>query len=92
MKMKTINFLIGLTAILIFYDTIGIIAAGVILNAIANQTHNTATIFDTWWQIVLFVVEILLLAGLGFLIFYKIKLGKRAGKGGAKDEKETQRS
>lgn len=81
MKIKTLNFLIGLDAILMFYDTVGIIAAGIILNAVANQTHNTATIFDSWWQIVIFILDILLVMSLAILIFFRIKEGKKNKKG-----------
>ena len=42
--------------ILVVLLTGGIIGCWYVLNAIAAQTHNVVTIFDTWWQILMFAL------------------------------------
>lgn len=58
---------------MIFYLTIGFIAAYIILNAIANQTHNQSSIFENWWQTLIFVLDIICIFLLGVSIFSMIK-------------------
>ena len=53
----------GLCAIFVFYLTIGFIAAWLILNQIAAQTSHTASPFGTWWQVAVFVADIVFAIG-----------------------------
>lgn len=53
----------GACAIAVFYLTIGFIAAWMILNQIAAQTSHTASPFGTWWQVAVFVADIVFALG-----------------------------
>lgn len=65
MKKLPWGIIAGICGIVVFFTIVGTIAAYIILGAIANQTSDTATIFDTWYQTLLFIADILF--GLGFL-------------------------
>lgn len=78
MKKRPFGFLVGLCVILIFYFTVGLVASHLILSAIAAQTRNTVSIFDTWWQTTMFVLDILTFLGLGYLIVSQILAKKRS--------------
>lgn len=54
----------GICAIVVFYLTAGVIVAFMILNSVAAQTNNAATLFDTWWQTLIFVLDIVAAAAL----------------------------
>lgn len=56
----------GICAMVVFFSTVGVIAAFIILNSIAGQTHTVATMFDEWWQTALFVVDIIF--AIGFVV------------------------
>lgn len=49
----------GASGILFFYCLVGVIAAQFIAAQVSGQTGQTATIFDTWWQVLLFVCVLL---------------------------------
>lgn len=59
MKKTPWGILAGAFMIATFYLTIGIIISYFILGAIADATSINATIFDTWWQTLLFVADII---------------------------------
>ena len=48
----------GACAILVFYLTIAFVASWMILDRIAAQTSHSASPFGTWWQILIFVIDI----------------------------------
>lgn len=73
------KFVLGFSIIMIFYLTIGFIASYIVLNAIANQTHNTASMFGTWWQILIFVFDLIFMIMLAFSILSIIKNRKIRG-------------
>lgn len=77
MLKKLLNFLIGLFSVFIFYDTAGIIAGYIISDAIANQTHNSATLFDSWWQILIFVLDFVFAICLALCVYFRIREGKK---------------
>ena len=54
----------GICGLVVFFSTVGIIAAYVVLNNIAVQTGMAATLFDEWYQVLLFLVDILFALGL----------------------------
>lgn len=54
----------GICAIAVFYLTASVIVAFVILNSVAAQTNTAATLFDTWWQTLVFVLDIAAVLGL----------------------------
>ena len=72
----------GVCAMAVFFATVGVIAAFIVLNSIAGQTNTTATLFDEWYQTVLFIADIIFAMGLiGSVVMYvlKAKANKRFG-------------
>lgn len=57
--------LAGYCFILALFVTIGIIAAYLIIGAISGLTLVETTIFDSWWQTLLFVADVFLVFGFG---------------------------
>lgn len=81
MKKLPWGIIAGVCAILLFYLTLGFVGAYVIFSAIANQTHSAFSPFENWWQILMFIVDLLSLAGFVFsLVMYILK--KKDEKGG----------
>ncbi len=67
----------GVLFVLVFYITIGIVAAYLILNGIAGATSGSITLFTNWWQSLLFAADIVfgvLLIGC-FVMFILKKVG-----------------
>lgn len=64
--------------ILVILLTGGIIGGWFIVNAVAGQTGNTATIFSNWWQVLIFILDIIALPlTVGcYYIFFKFKKEK----------------
>ena len=68
------GILAGICAIVAFFAIVGTVAAFIILNGVAGQTNDTATLFDEWYQVVLFIVDIISVLGLvGSVTLYFIK-------------------
>lgn len=65
MKKIPWGIVVGICAIAVFYLTVGMIVAFVILGAVAGQTNTDATLFDNWWQTLIFVLDIIAIFGLG---------------------------
>ena len=79
--MKKIRWRIigGACAILVFYLTIAFVASWMILDRIAAQTSHSASPFGTWWQILIFVIDIAAALGVAAcytLMIVNIKRGK----------------
>lgn len=53
----------GICAMIAFFAITGTVAAYIILNGVAAQTSETVTLFDNWYQTVLFVLDILSILG-----------------------------
>ena len=68
MKKKNYKTLAGALAIVVFYLTAAIVISYVILEAMARATNTHATLFDSWWQTLLFVADVLGAAGIVFCI------------------------
>lgn len=49
-----------------FFLTLAVVVAFVILNAIAGATSGGVTLFTNWWQTVLFIADVLIVACLVF--------------------------
>ena len=54
----------GACAILVFYLTVGFVVSWMILDKIAAQTSHSASPFGTWWQVLLFVLDIVFVLGI----------------------------
>ena len=57
--------LAGVFGILCFYCVAGVIGAQFVFAQVNGQTGQVATIFDSWWQILLFAVAIV--TAIGFI-------------------------
>lgn len=55
----------GVCAILFFFATLAVVALYVINSGVAAQTNQTATIFATWYQTLIFIVDIIVFLGFG---------------------------
>ena len=89
MKKLPWGIIAGICAIVVFFTTVGTVAAFIILNAVAAQTSETATLFDEWWQTVLFVFSILSAVGfIGSLTMCFLKTNGKQTEGEA-DENEA---
>ena len=77
----------GICAIAVFYLTAGVIVAFVILNAVAAQTNTAATLFDNWWQTLIFVCDLAFIIGLcgsvAMFVLGKVKGKSKNLQGGA---------
>ena len=81
MKKVPWGIVAGVCAIVVFFAVIGTIASYLILNGIASTTNETASIFGKWYQVLLFVVDIIFglgLIGSGAMYFVT---AKEKGKG-----------
>ena len=67
------GILAGISGILLFYDTIGIVTLYIIFGRVSAQTAQTATIFDSWYQILMFIFDIIFLIIFGIFLFFFIK-------------------
>lgn len=63
----------GSCSIAIFYLTAAIILVYVIFSGIAAATNETTTIFATWWQTLMFVVDVICVCAFAFSISMWIK-------------------
>lgn len=68
MKKKNYKTLAGALAIVVFYLTAAIVFAYVILEAMAHATNTHATLFDNWWQTLLFVADVICVGGIVFCV------------------------
>ncbi|MBQ6730535.1 MAG: glycoside hydrolase family 3 C-terminal domain-containing protein [Bacilli bacterium] len=77
MNKKHLSTLLVVLITLFFYLTVGFIAAGIILNAVAGQTNNTASVFGSWWQVLIFVADIVVFLGIGVVSFFLIRISRK---------------
>lgn len=71
------GILSGLFGILFFYVTLVVVALYIILGKVAAQTTQAASLFGTWYQTLLFILDILFgVLFLASLVFYILKKGK----------------
>lgn len=73
----------GASGILAFYLTAGVFGIRFIFAQVNGQTGQVATIFDTWWQTLIFALDIVFLvifaASLALFILKKLKSRKAEG-------------
>lgn len=81
----------GASAILLFYSLLGTIVAYLILDAIAAVTTTRATLFDEWYQVLLFigviVGAVLFVASITMYILVKVKAVSSKKANNEKEEK-----
>lgn len=91
MKKLPWGIIAGICAIIAFFAIAGTVAAFIILNSIAGQTHTEASLFDEWYQIVLFAVDIIASLGLaGSVVMYVLRRELNSEKGGQTVEKSEE--
>ena len=77
MKKMPYGILCGTCLIIAFYSAIAFFGVHFVLQAVANQTSETVSMFDSWWQILLFIVFVITSIGFVlFLIFYFLQKRK----------------
>ncbi len=84
MKKVPFGFLTGLFAIFFFYLTIGVVALYIILNLVAQATGQSVSLFDNWYQTLLFVLDIFAFLGFATCLVFLV-LRKKKG-----DEKHAE--
>lgn len=87
MKKLPWRILAGAFAIAVFYLTLGTVVGYLIYSAVQGQTHTDATLFDTWWQILLFVADVI--AWVGFFGSVAMDIVTRIANGKDAKEKEA---
>ncbi len=68
----------GVCVMIVFYATVAVVALYIVNSGVAAQTNQTTTIFGTWYQTLIFVVD--LFAVLGFCGSLTMFVLKRLGK------------
>ena len=64
----------GICAIIVVFATVGIVALALVLGGIAAQTNQVAGMFDEWYQVLLFVVDIICgVIMLGSMVLFVLK-------------------
>ena len=61
----------------VFFLTVAIVALFIVLNSIAGSTSGSTTIFSTWYQTLLFFVDVLCLGGAVTLFVLDVKQRKK---------------
>ncbi|MCH5351450.1 MAG: hypothetical protein J1F39_05745 [Clostridiales bacterium] len=84
------GFFAGLCGVLGFYLTVAIVVVTLILNRIEAETNGTASMFGTWWQTLMFVIDVLLVLGIAaFTVFAVLSKKKSAPVTEEKHEENT---
>ena len=76
LKTKKIPFGIisGAFGMVVFFATVGFIIGYLVVAGIANQTMRTVSIFENWWQVLIFVVDLIsAIIAVGSLVMYILK-------------------
>lgn len=68
MNKKNWSVYIAYLAIIAFFVTVGIIAGFLLLDRIAQETDAHASLFGEWWQVLLFVLDVIILLAIVFCI------------------------
>jgi hypothetical protein len=77
----------GACAMFVFFATLALIAAYLILSGIAAQTSDTVSFFESSWQIALFIFDIIFfIAMIGTFVMYVLKAKGFFSKGSALEE------
>lgn len=76
LKTKKIPFGIisGAFGMVVFFATVGLIIGYLVVAGIAGQTMRTVSIFENWWQVLIFVVDLIsVIIAVGSLVMYILK-------------------
>ncbi|MCX4312784.1 MAG: hypothetical protein OSJ83_02825 [Clostridia bacterium] len=74
MKKMPWGIITGICAMFVFFLTAGVVGVYILLDGIAAQTNTEAAFFGEWYQILMFVFDIVFVLGLvGSLTMYILK-------------------
>ena len=74
MKNLPWGIIAGICAMVVFFATVGTVAAFIVFNGIAGQTGDSIGLFDVWFIALLFFVSIFFaLALIGSIVMYVIR-------------------
>lgn len=78
MKKLPWGIIAAVCGMLVFFLTLGTIGVYILLNGIAAQTNEVASFFGEWYQVLMFVFDILFALGaIGALTMYILKERER---------------
>ena len=63
MKKLPCGIIMCVCAMLVYFLTVGTIAVYMLLNGVAAQTNDTASFFGEWYQVLMFVFDIVFALG-----------------------------
>ena len=66
----------GTFIIMFFYLTFAVIVSWIVTNGIAGATNETTNLFSSWWQTLLFILDVIVLLLLIFNSFYSLYIFK----------------
>ncbi len=85
MKKQPWGIFAGICAMLVFFLTLAFVGIYIIFGAISNQTHSHFSPFQNWWQILIFIFDLLSLGGfVGFFYLYLMREKKEKKERGKK--------
>lgn len=80
LKKLPFGIIAGICAMLAFYGIVAFVGVHIVLSGVAAQTSHTSSIFENWWQVLLFIFDIIFVLGcfasLGLFIYQKKKYPK----------------
>ena len=88
-KKKHWGFFAGLCGVFAFYLTVAFVALGLILGRIEAETNGQANLFGTWWQVAIFVLDLLCVLGMAAFIVLSVLSRKRMAKVNGEDVMEV---
>lgn len=80
-KKGPFGIIAGACAMVVFFATVGLIVAYAVTSGIAKQTSDTVSFVQEWWQLLIFIVDIIaaLIAVVSLVMYVlkKIYIGKQ---------------
>lgn len=74
------GFFAGICAVFVFYLTAASVAVFIVLDRIEAETNGHASLFGTWYQALMFVLDIVFAVGLVAFIVLSVRRGKNKDK------------
>ncbi len=81
-KLRRVPFgiLAGAFGMVVFFATVGLVVAYAVLSGIEGEMMRTVSFFENWWQVLLFVVDVIAvvaaIASLAMFIVKKVYEGR----------------
>ena len=74
------GIIMGICAMFVFFLTVGTIAVYMLLTGVKGQTNETASLFDEWYQVLMFVFDIVFVLGFAGSLTMYIRTEKEKAK------------